>query len=76
MSNINEKLLSGSDEFKMNFQFNQLNLFLLKASENGHIEIVKELLKKNANIEEKDNSGYMPYELADMSGHFETKKYL
>jgi hypothetical protein len=27
-------------------------------------------------LTDKDNSGYMAYELADMAGHEETKKYL
>ncbi len=34
--------------------------FLFKASRNGHIEVVKELLNSGANIEEKDNYGYTP----------------
>ena len=34
--------------------------FLFIASSNGHIEVVKELLDRGANIEEKDNDGYTP----------------
>ncbi len=34
--------------------------FLFIASSNGHIEVVQELLKRGANIEQKDNDGYTP----------------
>ncbi len=34
--------------------------FLFIASFNGHIEVVKELLNRGANIEEKDNYGNTP----------------
>ncbi len=34
--------------------------FLFIASARGHIEVVKELLDRGANIEEKDNDGYTP----------------
>jgi len=27
-------------------------------------------------LKDRDSSGYMPYELAEMSGHEETKKFL
>ncbi len=34
-----------------------IHLFLLIASSHGKIEVVKELLDRGANIEEKDNDG-------------------
>jgi ankyrin repeat protein len=34
--------------------------FLYIASLNGHIEVVKELLNRGANIEQKDNDGMTP----------------
>jgi ankyrin repeat protein len=37
-----------------------IHLFLFIASFTGHIEVVKELLNRGANIEEKDNDGYTP----------------
>ena len=48
------------------FEINYLYLFrsfpsiLFKASYIGHIEVVKELLNKNANIEAKDEDGSTP----------------
>ena len=32
-------------------------LFILKASKNGYIDIVNELIKANANVDLKDNDG-------------------
>ena len=37
-----------------------IHLFLFIASYNGQIEVVKELLNRGANIEEKDNYGNTP----------------
>jgi len=31
---------------------------------------------EKAILTDKDHSGYLPYELADIAGHEETKKYL
>ena len=42
------------------FLFIHFIQFLLKATETGHIEIVKELLTRNANIEAKDENGWTP----------------
>ena len=41
-------------------QFKLFIYFLFIASSNGHIEVVKELLNRGANIEEKDNDGTTP----------------
>ena len=59
MGNINEKLLNGRNNFKMDL-YSQIILFLFIASRNGHFEIVKELLNRNANIEAKDKDGHTP----------------
>ena len=59
MENINEKLLDGSDASKLDLNAHLL-LFLLIASKNGYIEIVKELLSRNANKEAKDENGWTP----------------
>ena len=40
--------------------FSETIIFISIASNNGNIEIVKELLNKNANIEAKSNTGYTP----------------
>jgi ankyrin repeat protein len=37
-----------------------IHLFLLIASSYGHIEVVKELLDRGANIEGKDKLGHTP----------------
>ena len=41
-------------------RFKSSSYFLFIASSNGHIEVVKELLDRGANIEEKDNDGMNP----------------
>jgi hypothetical protein len=40
--------------------FKRFIYFLFIASRDGHIEVVKELLNRGANIEEKDNDGETP----------------
>ncbi len=43
--------------FKVINQLKFINFYLFKASENGHNEVFQELLKHNANIDLKDESG-------------------
>jgi ankyrin repeat protein len=49
LENKNEKLLEGNE-----------TIYKIKASRNGQIELVKELLNQNANIEAKDKDRSTP----------------
>ena len=57
---------------------------LICASQNGHLEVVKYLIDKGANIESKDNSnfkylfwnGYTPLMHASKNIHLEVVEYL
>jgi ankyrin repeat protein len=46
--------------FHYSINLNFIILYLLKASGNGHMEVVKALLNHNAIIDLKDNSGRTP----------------
>jgi len=62
-ANINEKYYNGYTA-------------LMFASENGHIEAVKYLLRNGANLNEKDNYDYTALILASREGHIEVVKSL
>ena len=46
------------------------------ASENGHLEIVKLLIKSKAQINQNCVNGWAPIHIAAAKGHFEVVKYL
>ncbi len=65
-ANIEEKDNDGQTPLIWGIFLQQLNhfkwfiYFCLIASRDGHIEVVKELLDRGANIKQKDNIGWTP----------------
>ena len=49
---------------------------LITASENGHLEIVKDLVENGADVNSKDEDGKIALNKASSSGHLEIVKYL
>ena len=54
----------------------QLNNQLLEASEKGDINMVKQLIREGADVNNANNYGYTPLMWANTRGHLEIVKYL
>ncbi|KAJ4303921.1 hypothetical protein N0V88_001521 [Collariella sp. IMI 366227] len=48
----------------------------MNGQEGGHVEVVKLLVKKGANIKVANNAGWTPVNAVDDKGHLEVVKFL
>jgi ankyrin repeat protein len=46
------------------------------ATERGHVEVIRELLSKGANVDTPDNKGWTPLHLAAKHGHVHSLREL